>query len=625
MFRKLLLITMFLCVIPAHPAVTVVVNGSNHTIPQTNEKGWGTNVTAWIQAISQFTLQPSGGTFTLTAEVNTGATYGFKVPYIKTATTAPASVGVLRLAVADDVVWRNNANSGDLLLSVDGSDNLTYNGAVVATGATGTFQDSTFSIYDNGDNTKLIAFQASGITTATTRTITMPDANVNLGALVNANIDAAAAIALSKLAVTTANRVLLSDGSGLISPSSVTNTTLSYLDATSSIQTQLDARIAKSIGTTKGDTIVFTGSGTPVRQGIGTDGYVLTADSAQTNGLKWADASAVSATNIKNYAQNAEFRFWQRQTPGSITARQDDAYGPDRWYTLTSGGAVNVGVARVAEVISGSPSQYVAQIRQDDATVRQFGLAQILEFARIVELRGKAVAMSFYARTDSTEITTVRACIGEWTGTADTVTSDVVSSWGATPTWIGSFACLNTPGDITISSTMAQFTVTGTVGASANNLVLVIWTPNTEADNDDLYLTQVQLVQGAAALAWDKVALTYDQDFDEVRRFYQKSYPVDILPGTVTRDGALTNRIQASATFTLDVNARMTPEMRTIPTVLIWSTSGTAGNVGLDGGAGVAGAGILISTAGFAIESNVAAARSLDSIMEVHFTANAEL
>ncbi len=42
------------------------------------------------------------------------------------------------------------------------------------------FVDSTFRIYDNLDATKLIAFEASGITTGNTRTITMPDADTTL-------------------------------------------------------------------------------------------------------------------------------------------------------------------------------------------------------------------------------------------------------------------------------------------------------------------------------------------------------------------------------------------------------------------------------------------------------------
>lgn len=47
-------------------------------------------------------------------------------------------------------------------------------------GATSEFSDSEFRIQDNTDATKQIAFEASGITTATTRTITMPDSDTVL-------------------------------------------------------------------------------------------------------------------------------------------------------------------------------------------------------------------------------------------------------------------------------------------------------------------------------------------------------------------------------------------------------------------------------------------------------------
>lgn len=46
--------------------------------------------------------------------------------------------------------------------------------------------------------------------------------------------------------------------------------------------------IAKSLGTTKGDVIVFTGSGVPIRLGIGSNDQVLTADSGEASGVKWA-------------------------------------------------------------------------------------------------------------------------------------------------------------------------------------------------------------------------------------------------------------------------------------------------------------------------------------------------
>lgn len=84
-----------------------------------------------------------------------------------------------------------------------------------------------------------------------------------------------APVALSNLAAVTASRVLVSDGSGFVSASSITSTTLGYLDATSSIQTQLDGKIAKTLTTTTGDIIYASANNTPARLAIGTEGYYL--------------------------------------------------------------------------------------------------------------------------------------------------------------------------------------------------------------------------------------------------------------------------------------------------------------------------------------------------------------
>lgn len=109
-------------------SVSVTINGTSYTIPTTGETGWGNNVTNWIQAASQHLLQKTGGAFTLTAEVNFGATYGLKSVYYKSSAGTVSTTGAIRLGASDLISWRNNANTQDLELSVDSSDRLNYNG-----------------------------------------------------------------------------------------------------------------------------------------------------------------------------------------------------------------------------------------------------------------------------------------------------------------------------------------------------------------------------------------------------------------------------------------------------------------------------------------------------------------
>lgn len=57
---------------------------------------------------------------------------------------------------------------------------------------------------------------------------------------------------------------------------------------TSSQAAQLSAAILETDLTSKGQIIVATGSGTFVVLSVGADGQVLTADSAEASGVKWA-------------------------------------------------------------------------------------------------------------------------------------------------------------------------------------------------------------------------------------------------------------------------------------------------------------------------------------------------
>jgi hypothetical protein len=121
-------------------ATTITFNGANYNVPAYGDSGWAQgagNLSSYLVAIAAGTLQTTGGTFTLSAEVNFGATYGLKSAYFKTETATPSLTGVVRLASADSVGWRNNANGADILLSKDSSDRLKWGASYIVTSSSG--------------------------------------------------------------------------------------------------------------------------------------------------------------------------------------------------------------------------------------------------------------------------------------------------------------------------------------------------------------------------------------------------------------------------------------------------------------------------------------------------------
>lgn len=164
-----------------------------------------------------------------------------------------------------------------------------------------------------------------------------------VGSISDEHINSAAAITLSKLAALTASRLLVSNGSGVITPSSVTSTEAGYLSGvTSAIQTQLNTLttslgnyLLKTLLGAKGSIIAASAASTPVEVPVGANDYVLTADSTQASGVKWA-AAAGGALGVTG----------TRASPSAIVAGTGIAFtgngARQMWFIQGSGGAVDV-------------------------------------------------------------------------------------------------------------------------------------------------------------------------------------------------------------------------------------------------------------------------------------------
>ena len=246
-----------------------------------------------------------------------------------------------------------------------------------------------------------------------------------------------------------------------------------------------------------------------------------------TDGVTYNDGSnqpaAASPYVLKNRLVNGSFNIAQRGTSFVSGANNDDTYNLDRWYVLSDGNDA-VDITQTTTVPTGAKYS----IGLDVETVnKKFGIAQIIENVNCYDAIGGNVTLSFQAKVSATtKLDNVKCAVIAWSGTEDTVTSDIISAWeaeGTNPTLIANATYENTPANLNVTTSWATYSVTANVDtASTANIIVFIWSDVTDTTlGDFLYITNAQLEIGETATPFERQM--YGQQLALCQRYYYRT------------------------------------------------------------------------------------------------------
>lgn len=265
-----------------------------------------------------------------------------------------------------------------------------------------------------------------------------------------------------------------------------------------------------------------------------------------------AATSAASAVQNRNVIINGGFAVAQRGTSFTSAGtypNNDDVYLLDQW-TLLADGNDTVDVSQnTATVPAGS--LYSCALDVETAN-KKFGIIQFIEQKNAHRLFGGTATLSFKARKGGANATvgTMRAAVLAWDGTADTLTSDVVSAWGASgtnPTLVANWTYENTPADLTLTTDFQTFSITGISmdTASAKNIAVFLYYNNADGTvGDFIYITDVQLEAGSTASSFER--LPFQHDLALCERYFEKSYNLADVPAAITANSCTVWRAAAT-------------------------------------------------------------------------------
>ena len=273
------------------------------------------------------------------------------------------------------------------------------------------------------------------------------------------------------------------------------------------------------------------------------------------------NCTGVQYNGFKNRIINGSMVVDQRNAGASqtFTAAAALAYTVDRWYGYCTGANVT------GQQVAGSTTPTVTQNRYrftGAASVTAVGFGQRIEQKNSYDLAGSTCTLSADLAISAT-LTTVT-----WTAYYATTTADTFGTL-ASPT-----VTQISTGTFTVSATVTNFTTNISIPAAATTGIQILFTVGALTAGLTWTIGNVQLEKGSTATSFDY--RPYGTELMLCQRYYEKSYNIDVVPGTATSVSArLTTNIATitggSADRNMLLGSAYAVTKRTTPAVVFYN------------------------------------------------------
>lgn len=275
-----------------------------------------------------------------------------------------------------------------------------------------------------------------------------------------------------------------------------------------------------------------------------------------------ADAAAVRTAlgineGYKNRIINGGMQIDQRNAfaAQTIVAGAALAYTADRWYSYCTGANVT------GQVVAGSLQSPKRYRFTGAASVTGIRLGQRIEAVNSYDLNnGNATISVDLANSLLTTVT--------WTLNRATTTDDTFGSI-ATPT-VTQIAT----GTFTVTSALTRYNIAVAIPAAGTTGLELVLSVGAQTSGT-WTIGDVQLEKGSVATSFDYS--DYGRGLIMCQRYYEKSYPVGVVPGTASdgpTDGGVFYAVDTASAIG---NTAFKAEKRATPTVVVYDALGATG------------------------------------------------